>query len=128
MLTWFLVLFVLANLAGLFFVLRTLPLRSEVKGDWLVVSFMLGRKKIIDIAGAEFQEVPDDVLRYMRKWHEGNVNLSARYRNSLTRKYCYSGRYKNRRTGEVYHLFISGKGRKVCLESNGQKYVVDIIG
>ena len=125
---WFHVLLVLSILTGLFFVLRTLPLRSEVKGDWLVVSFMLGRKKIIDIAGAEFQEVPDDVLRYMRKWHEGSVNFGARYRSFRTRKYCYSGRYKNRRTGEVYQLFISGKGSRVCLESNGQKYVVDIIG
>ena len=123
----FTILWVLVLAVSLFFVFRTLPLRNEIKGDWLVVTFCLWRKKIIDIAGVQFQEVPEDVLKYMKMWYEGNFHLGASFKSFNSIKYCYSTRYKNRHTGDVYHIYISGKGRRVYFESNGQKYVVDLM-
>ena len=113
--TLLLIFIVLSELLLAFFVLRTIPIRSEIKGDWLVISFIFWRKKIIDIAGAKFQEVPEDVLKYMQKLY-------------YQRFYSYSKRYKRRYSQEVFYLYYSGRGKIVCFESNGQKYVVDIIG
>jgi hypothetical protein len=74
-------------------VLGTLPIENKMENDTLTVKFIIG-KKVIDIAGAEFLPVPDDV----------NHNIWRVKGTSIGR--IRSGHFKNSKTGNRYIFYL----------------------
>ena len=93
-------------------VLGTLPIENKMENDTLTVKFIIG-KKVIDIAGAEFLPVPDDVDHNI--WRVNGTSIGR----------IRSGHFKNSKTGNRYIFYLTGKGDKVYFELDGKKYLVD---
>ena len=94
--------------------LSTLPMENKIEGNTLTVKFVIG-KKTIDIAGAVFLPVPDDV----------DKNLIRTNGTSVGKK--RSGHFKNIKTKNKYIFYLTGKGNRVYFELDGKKYLVDDI-
>ena len=92
----------------------TIPVRNFIQDDLLFVCFLLGNKKVIDISESGIQEVPDDAKKHLVKVFGGNIGRTR------------MGTYRNIRTGNKYHLYLTGKGKRVYIESFGKKYIVDL--
>ena len=95
-------------------VLGSLPVENRLDGDTLTVKFIIG-KKVIDITGAKFLPVPDDVDHHLIRTNG----------TSLGKK--HSGHFKNTRTKIKYILYLTGNGERVYFEIGDKKYLVDDI-
>lgn len=95
-------------------VLSTLPVQNEIKDDKLIVKYVIGKQEI-DLTGARFMPVPDEV----------NHNIIRVCGTSLGKK--HSGNFKNTKTGTKYKFYLTGKGEKVYFEIGDKKYLVDDI-
>ena len=103
---------VLIILGVLLLVLGSIPVENRIKDNTLTVKFVIG-KKDIDIAGAEFLPVPDDVEHNI--WRVNGTSIGR----------IRSGHFKNSKTGNRYIFYLTGKGDKVYFELDGKKYLVD---
>lgn len=95
-------------------VLGTLPMENKIENNTLTVKFVIG-KKVMDISGAKFLPVPDDV----------DHNIIRTNGTSVGKK--KSGNFKNTRTKNKYIFYLTGKGNRVFFELDGKKYLVDDI-
>ena len=93
-------------------VLGSIPTKNTIEGNTLTVHFVIG-KKIIDITGAKFMPVPDDVDR----------NLIRTNGTSVGKK--HSGNYMNTKTRTKYKFYLTGKGERTYFEIGSEKYLVD---
>ena len=69
-----------------FLLLSTLPMKNELDGNELVVKFVLG-KKVIDVSGAVFKPVPEEVYHNMIRVFGTSVGKkqSGNFMNTKTR-------------------------------------------
>jgi hypothetical protein len=95
-------------------VLGSIPMKNTIEGNTLTVHFIIG-KKVIDITGAKFLPVPDDVDRNLIRTNGTSVGKKK------------SGHFKNTKTKTKYQFFLTGKGQKVYFEIGDDKYLVDDI-
>ena len=95
-------------------VLGTLPMENKIENNTLTVKFVIG-KKVMDISGAEFLPVPDDVNDHLIRTNGTSVGKKK------------SGNFKNTRTKNKYIFYLTGKGDRVCFELDVKKYLVDDI-
>lgn len=95
-------------------VLGTLPMENKIENNTLTVKFVIG-KKVMDISGAKFLPVPDDVDHNI--WRVNGTSIGR----------IRSGHFKNSKTGNRYIFYLTGKGDKVYFELDGKKYLVDDI-
>ena len=93
-------------------VLGTLPMENKIENNTLTVKFVIG-KKVMDISGAKFLPVPDDV----------DHNIIRTNGTSVGKK--RSGHFKNTKTKNKYIFYLTGKGNRVFFELDGKKYLVD---
>lgn len=93
-------------------ILGSLPMENRIEGNNLIVKFILG-KKVIDISGAVFKPVPDDVKH----------NIIRVGGTSLGRK--HSGNFRNVKTKTKYLFYLTGKGERTYFEIGDKKYLVD---
>lgn len=103
---------VLIVLGVLVLVLGSLPKECKIENHTLTVKFILGRK-VIDIEGAQFMPVPDDVSHNIIRVNGTSVGR------------FHSGHFKNVKTKNKYIFYLSGKGERVYFEVGGKKYLVD---
>ncbi len=75
---------------------------------------MIG-KKVIDMAGAKFLPIPDDVDRNIIRINGTSVGKIK------------SGYFKNTKTKNKYIFYLTGKDERVCFEIGDKKYLVDNI-
>jgi hypothetical protein len=95
-------------------VLGSIPVKNIIEDNTLTVHFVIG-KKTIDITGAKFLPVPDDV----------DSNLIRTNGTSVGKK--KSGHFKNTRTKNKYIFYLTGKGERVYFEIGDTKYLIDNI-
>ena len=93
-------------------VLGSIPTKNTIEGNTLTVHFIIG-KKVIDITGAKFMPVPDDVDR----------NLISTNGTSVGKK--KSGHFKNTKTKNKYLFYLTGNGERVYFEIGDKKYLID---
>jgi hypothetical protein len=96
------------------FVLGSIPTKNTIEGNTLTVHFVIG-KKVVDITGAKFRPVPDDV----------GHNLIRTNGTSVGKK--KSGHFMNTKTKNKYIFYLTGNGEKVYFEIGDKKYLVDEI-
>ena len=95
-------------------VLGSIPTKNTIEGNTLTVHFIIG-KKVIDITGAKFMPVPDDVDRNLIRTNGTSVGKKK------------SGHFKNTRTKNKYIFYLTGKGERVYFEIGDTKYLIDNI-
>ena len=95
-------------------VLSTLPTSNKLEGNKLTVHFIIG-KKVIDMTGAKFLPVPEDVSRNIIR--VGGTSLGNKH----------SGNFLNTKTKNKYLFYLTGKGPKVYFVIGDKKYLVDDI-
>ena len=95
-------------------VLGSIPVKNSIDDNTLTVHFLIS-KKVIDITGAKFLPVPDDVDR----------NIIRTNGTSIGKK--KSGHFKNTKTKNKYIFYLTGNGERVYFEIGGKKYLVDNI-
>ena len=105
---------VIIIIAATLLVLGSIPTKNSIEDNTLTVHFLIG-KKVIDITGAKFFPVPDDV----------DSNLIRINGTSVGKK--KSGHFKNTRTKNKYILYLTGNGERVYFEIGDKKYLVDNI-
>ena len=93
-------------------VLGSLPVKNSIQDNTLSVTFVIG-KKVIDITGARFLQVPDDV----------DSNLIRTNGTSIGKK--KSGHFKNTKTKNRYIFYLTGNGERVYFEIADKKYLID---
>ena len=93
-------------------VLGSLPKDCIIENDTLTVKFVIG-KKVIDIEGAHFMPLPDDVSHNIIRTNGTSV---GKFR---------SGHFKNVKTKNKYIFYLNGKGKRVYFEVGDKKYLVD---
>jgi hypothetical protein len=93
-------------------VLGSIPTKNTIEGNTLTVHFVIG-KKIIDITGAKFMPVPDDVDRNLIRTNGTSVGKKK------------SGHFKNIKTKNKYLLYLTGNGERVYFEIGDKKYLID---
>lgn len=93
-------------------ILGSLPMENRIEGNNLIVKFIIG-KKVVDISGAVFKPVPDEVKR----------NIIRVGGTSLGRK--HSGKFRNVKTNTKYLFYLTGKGERTYFEIGDKKYLVD---
>lgn len=93
-------------------VLGSIPMKNTIEGNTLTVHFVIG-KKVIDLTGANFLPVPDDVDRNLIRTNGTSVGKKK------------SGHFKNTRTRNKYILYLTGNGKKVYFEIGEKKYLID---
>lgn len=93
-------------------VLGSIPTKNTIEGNTLTVHFIIG-KKVIDITGAKFMPVPDDV----------DLNLIRTNGTSVGKK--KSGHFKNTKTKNKYLFYLTGNGERVYFEIGDKKYLID---
>ena len=93
-------------------VLGSIPVKNSIQDNTLSVTFVIG-KKVIDITGARFLPVPDDVDR----------NLIRTNGTSVGKK--HSGYFMNTKTRTKYIFYLTGKGERTYFEIGSDKYLVD---
>ena len=84
-------------------VLGSLPIKNTIEDNTLTVNFIIG-KKVIDVSGAKFLPVPDDV----------DKNLIRTNGTSVGKK--KSGHFKNAKTKNKYIFYLTGNGERVYFE------------
>ena len=92
-------------------VLGSLPIKNTIEDNTLIVNFIIG-KKVIDVSGAKFLPVPDDV----------DKNLIRRTNGTSVGK-KKSGHFKNTKTKYIFYL--TGNGERVYFEIGDKKYLID---
>jgi len=97
-----------------FLVLGSIPTKTTIDGNSLTVHYVIG-KKVIDITGAKFLPVPDDV----------DHNIIRTNGTSVGKK--KSGHFKNTKTKNKYIFYLTGNGERVYFEIGDKKYLVDNI-
>ena len=95
-------------------VLGSIPMKNTIEGNNLTVHFVIG-KKVIDMTGAKYLPVPDDV----------DHNLIRTNGTSVGKK--KSGHFKNTKTKNKYIFYLSGNGERVYFEIGDKKYLIDNI-
>ena len=95
-------------------VLVSIPVKISIEDNTLTVHFVIG-KKVIDITGAKFLPVPDDVDRNLIRTNGTSVGKKK------------SGHFKNTRTKNKYIFYLTGNGERVYFEIGDKKYLVDNI-
>ena len=95
-------------------VLGSIPMKNTIEGNTLTVHFVVG-KKVIDITGAKYLPVPDDV----------DHNLIRTNGTSVGKK--KSGHFKNTKTKNKYIFYLTGNGERVYFEIGDKKYLIDNI-
>lgn len=103
---------ILITAGALLLILGTIPVRNTITDDTLTVKFIIGQKTI-DLAGARFMPVPDDV----------NHNIIRVCGTSIGK--IHSGNFKNTRTKAKYKFYLTGKGKRVYFEIGEKKYLID---
>ena len=103
---------VLIVLGVIVLVLGSLPKDCIIENDTLTVKFVIG-KKVIDIEGAHFMPVPDDVRHNIIRTNGTSVGK------------FHSGHFKNVKTKNKYIFYLNGKGERVYFEVGDKKYLVD---
>ena len=93
-------------------VLGSIPMKNTIEGNTLTVQFVIG-KKVIDLTGANFLPVPDDVDRNLIRTNGTSVGKKK------------SGHFKNTKTRNKYILYLTGNGKKVYFEIGEKKYLID---
>ena len=93
-------------------VLGSIPTKNTIEDNTLTVHFLIGRK-VIDITGAKFMPVPDDVDRNLIRTNGTSVGKKK------------SGHFKNTRTKNKYIFYLTGNGERVYFEIGDKKYLVD---
>ena len=93
-------------------VLGSIPTKNTIEGNTLTVHFIIG-KKVIDITGAKFMPVPDDVDRNLIRTNGSSVGKKK------------SGHFKNTKTKNKYIFYLTGNGEKVYFEIGDKKYLID---
>ena len=93
-------------------VLGSIPTKNTIEGNTLTVHFIIG-KKVIDITGAKFMPVPDDVDRNLIRTNGTSVGKKK------------SGHFKNIKTKNKYLLYLTGNGERVYFEIGDKKYLID---
>ena len=93
-------------------VLGSIPTKNTIEDNTLTVHFLIG-KKVIDITGAKFMPVPDDVDRNLIRTNGTSVGKKK------------SGHFKNTRTKNKYIFYLTGNGERVYFEIGDKKYLVD---
>ena len=93
-------------------VLGSLPVKNSIQDNTLSVTFVIG-KKVIDITGARFLPVPDDV----------DSNLIRTNGTSVGKK--KSGHFKNTKTKNRYIFYLTGNEERVYFEIADKKYLID---
>ena len=93
-------------------VLGSIPIKNTIEDNTLTVNFIIG-KKVIDVSGAKFLPVPDDV----------DKNLIRTNGTSVGKK--KSGHFKNTKTMNKYIFYLTGNGERVYFEIGDKKYLVD---
>lgn len=110
---WISVLSALMIVAGtVLLVLSTLPMENELKGNELVVKFVVG-SKIIDMTGAVVKPVPEEVSHNIIR--VGGTSVGKKH----------SGNFMNTRTRTKYIFYLTGKGERTYFEIGDKKYLVD---
>ena len=103
---------ILVTLGAVLLVLGTIPMENILKDNRLTVKYIIG-KTTIDMSGAEFKPVPEEVLH----------NIIRTGGTSIGKK--HSGNFRNYKTGTKYKFYLTGKGDKVYFEIGDRKYLVD---
>ena len=93
-------------------VLGSIPVKNTIENNTLIVNFIIG-KKVIDVSGAKFLPVPDDI----------DKNLIRTNGTSVGKK--KSGHFKNTKTKNKYIFYLTGNGERVYFEIGDKKYLVD---
>ncbi len=93
-------------------VLGSLPVENRLNGDTLTVRFIIG-KKVIDMSGAKYMPVPEDVSHNIIRINGTSVGSKK------------SGHFMNTRTKNKYLFYLTGKGKQVYFEIGDKKYLVD---
>ena len=93
-------------------VLGSIPTKNTIEGNTLTVHFIIG-KKVIDITGAKFMPVPDDVDRNLIRTNGTSVGKKK------------SGHFKNIKTKNKYIFYLTGNGERVYFEIGDKKYLID---
>ena len=93
-------------------VLGSIPVKNSIEDNTLTVHFVIG-KKVIDIKGAHFMPVPDDVSHNIIRTNGTSVGK------------FHSGHFKNVKTKNKYIFYLNGKGERVYFEVGDKKYMVD---
>ena len=93
-------------------VLGSIPMKNTIEGNTLTVHFVIA-KKIIDITGAKFMPVPDDVDRNLIRTNGTSVGKKK------------SGHFKNIKTKNKYLFYLTGNGERVYFEIGDKKYLID---
>ena len=95
-------------------ILGTIPVKNTLEGDKLTVRFIIG-KKVIDMEGAKFMPVPEDVTHHIIRI--GGTSIGSKH----------SGWFMNTKTKTKYQFYLTGKGEKGYFEIGSDKYLVDDI-
>ena len=103
---------ILITVGAVLLVLGSIPMKNTIEDNKLTVNFIIG-KKVVDMTGAEFLPVPDDV----------NRNIIRVNGTSIGKK--HSGRYKNIKTKNKYTFYLTGKGDRVHFIIGETKYLID---
>lgn len=103
---------IMITLGAVLLVLSTLPAGNTLEGDKLTVNFVIG-KKVIDMEGAKYLPVPDDVSRNIIRVNGTSIGSK------------HSGRFMNTKTKNRYTFYLTGKGDRVYFEIGDTKYLVD---
>lgn len=93
-------------------VLGSIPTKNTIADNTLTVNFIIG-KKVIDVSGAKFLPVPDNV----------DKNLIRTNGTSVGKK--KSGHFKNTKTKSQYIFYLTGNGERVYFEIGDKKYLID---
>ena len=93
-------------------VLGSIPTKNTIEDNTLTVHFIIG-KKVIDITGAKFMPVPDDVDRNLIRTNGTSVGKKK------------SGHFKNTKTKNKYIFYLTGNGERVYFEIGDKKYLID---
>ena len=93
-------------------VLGSIPTKNTIEGNTLTVHFIIG-KKVIDITGAKFMTVPDDVDRNLIRTNGTSVGKKK------------SGHFKNTKTKNRYIFYLTGNGERLYFEIGDKKYLID---
>lgn len=93
-------------------VLGSIPVKNSIEDNTLTVHFVIG-KKVIDVTGAKFLPVPDDVDRNLIRTNGTSVGKKK------------SGHFKNTKTKNKYIFYLTGNGERVYFEIGNKKYLVD---
>ena len=93
-------------------VLGSIPVKNSIEDNTLTVHFVIC-KKVIDVTGAKFLPVPDDVDRNLIRTNGTSVGKKK------------SGHFKNTKTKNKYIFYLTGNGERVYFEIGDKKYLVD---